>query len=232
MMLYGKTPVMTKYLRCELCMPAFCAFLVFSSCFVGQAAGQDGPPLDWKSQYGVKVATSQEGDCSTKVKNGDIVYIRHRGIYADENEKMVQFDGDGGEPLRFVVGEKRIITGMEVGVIGQCAGETRWVEIPPRLAYDDPAKFGPRSWSRTRPKPVPDRTTVLYEITMHEVHRPGTLAYELGNFLAFLQGVGPWVLGAALLFGILYVMRSRSRRGGASKKAAGTASKAKDAKRK
>jgi hypothetical protein len=119
MMLYGKTPVMTKYLRRELCMPAFCAFLVFSSCFVGQAAGQDGPPLDWKSQYGVKVATSQEGDCSTKVKNGDIVYIRHRGIYADENEKMVQFDGDGGEPLRFVVGEKRIITGMEVGVIGQ-----------------------------------------------------------------------------------------------------------------
>jgi hypothetical protein len=119
MMLYGKTPVMTKYLRCELCMPAFCAFLVFSSCFVGQAVGQDGPPLDWKSQYGVKVATSQEGDCSTKVKNGDIVYIRHRGIYADENEKMVQFDGDGGEPLRFVVGEKRIITGMEVGVIGQ-----------------------------------------------------------------------------------------------------------------
>ncbi len=27
----------------------------------------------------------------------------------------------------------------------QCAGETRWFETPPRLAYDDPAKLGPRA---------------------------------------------------------------------------------------
>ncbi len=94
--------------------------LVLLSLLCSSISGQEAPSFDWKPQYGVRVATAQDGDCATKVRNGDIVFIRHRGVFVDpKTEKFIQFDGDGGEPLRFVVGEKRIITGMEVGVIGQ-----------------------------------------------------------------------------------------------------------------
>ena len=97
----------------------FAALIIFGVCFTGQATGQEGLALQWKSKYGVKIATTQEGDCMTKVQNGDIVYIRHRGFFVDENEGIIQFDHNGGEAFRFVVGEKHIMTGLGVGVIGQ-----------------------------------------------------------------------------------------------------------------
>ena len=92
---------------------------VLSSLDRAAAQEQEGAQLEWTAQYGVKIATKKPGDCSTRVKKGDIVYIRHHGIFIDQGGKMTQFDGDGGAPLRFVVGEKRIIAGMELGVIGQ-----------------------------------------------------------------------------------------------------------------
>ena len=120
MILYGMKPAMKMNLRREPLSPVvFAALIIFGFCFLGHAAGQDRPALNWKSKYGVKFVTTYEGDCTTKVQKGDIVYIRQRGFYADENEDVIEFDNDAGEPFRFVVGEKRIITGMEVGVIGQ-----------------------------------------------------------------------------------------------------------------
>ena len=38
-------------------------------------------------------------------------------------------------------------------MIGQCLGETRLINIPPRFAFDDPDLFGDRT-------PVPRATTV------------------------------------------------------------------------
>ena len=117
----AKIPVTRTYLSRDLSRTLLSGLVLLSLlCSIDRAYGQGAPNLDWKPQYGVRVATTQDGDCATRVRNGDIVFIRHRGIFADPtSEKMIQFDGDGGEPLRFVVGEKRIITGMEVGVIGQ-----------------------------------------------------------------------------------------------------------------
>jgi hypothetical protein len=116
-------------LKKSISLPIACLVLFVMQQFMC-AAAQETTDILWKSQLGVRIATTQPGDCSTKVKNGDIVYIRHRGIYGNEPEKMVQFDGDGGQPLRFVVGERRIITGMEVGVVGQVRLVTNKLVIP------------------------------------------------------------------------------------------------------
>jgi hypothetical protein len=117
--LSAKTPAMRTYLIRDFSRTLLSG-LVLLSLLCSSISGQEAPSFDWKPQYGVRVATAQDGDCATKVRNGDIVFIRHRGVFVDpKSEKFIQFDGDGGEPLRFVVGEKRIITGMEVGVIGQ-----------------------------------------------------------------------------------------------------------------
>ena len=48
---------------------------------------------------------------------------------------------------------------------GQCLKETRLIRMPPHFAYDDPNL----RFSSDR-KPVPARSTVLYQITIREWH--------------------------------------------------------------
>jgi FKBP-type peptidyl-prolyl cis-trans isomerase len=51
---------------------------------------------------------------------------------------------------------------MEEGVLGTCLNETIRLTIPPHLAFDD----GRKQFSR---KPVPDKATVVYDITVVDV---------------------------------------------------------------
>ena len=55
---------------------------------------------------------------------------------------------------------------MEEGVLGTCLNETIRLIIPPHLAFDD----GRKQFSR---KPVPEKATVVYVITVVDVGAGG-----------------------------------------------------------
>lgn len=58
--------------------------------------------------------------------------------------------------------------------IYRCQGEIREVDIPARLAYDDPAKT-------FKNKPVPDGADVMYRIELVLLERPGTLRFAFNR---------------------------------------------------
>jgi hypothetical protein len=106
-------------------------------------------------------------ECTPKaaVAMGDFVGIEHTGFDEDGNK----VDGNiNGEPLMVHVGAGQILAGMEQALVGMCRGEQVSATIPPHLAYDDPSKQFQR-------KPVPDGTTVRYEIKVVSIAAGGPL---------------------------------------------------------
>ena len=68
----------------------------------------------------------------SKVKNGDTVKIHYTGKLKDGE----LFDNSRDrEPLKFIVGKREVISGLENSVIGMEAGGTKTIEIPPEEAY-------------------------------------------------------------------------------------------------
>lgn len=66
------------------------------------------------------------------VKQGDTIRIHYTGKLEDGT---VFDSSEGGKPLEFTVGEGELIQGLEQGVIGMTAGESRVIAIPAELAY-------------------------------------------------------------------------------------------------
>lgn len=134
-------------------------------------------------ENGLAYITKTAGECESYiVQAGDEVYITHAGF----TEQGRQFDGNvqdelfkgrvhsnlemqwlpqkaDGEGSPVVIGQRRVIQGMEQGMLGQCLKETRLIRMPPHFAYDDPNL----RFSSDR-KPVPSGSTVLYQITIRK----------------------------------------------------------------
>ncbi len=162
---------------------------------------------------GLQYYVKREGDCASyRVQNGDTVSITHAG-FVTEGGVVRQFDGNVEDELfKVTIGEGRLIFGMEHGMIGQCLEETRVVKMPARLAFDDPNK-------RFSNPPVPRGTTVNYQITIHEVLRPGTLQYYWVALVK--QGGVPGLFFLLLLLLALYCMydaHAKKQRRGKKKK--------------
>jgi peptidylprolyl isomerase len=67
-------------------------------------------------------------------KSGDTVEVHYTGKLDDGT---VFDSSEGRQPLVFKVGDKKIITGFEEGVIGMETGESKSISIPPEEAYGD-----------------------------------------------------------------------------------------------
>jgi FKBP-type peptidyl-prolyl cis-trans isomerase 2 len=67
-------------------------------------------------------------------KPGDTVEVHYTGKLDDGT---VFDSSEGNAPLVFKIGERKIITGFEDGVVGMKAGESKSVSIPPDQAYGD-----------------------------------------------------------------------------------------------
>lgn len=73
------------------------------------------------------------------VKKGDTIKVHYTGKLEDGT---VFDSSQGGAPLEFKVGGGDIIAGLDEGVVGMNAGETRTITIPMEKAY------GPRQDER------------------------------------------------------------------------------------
>ncbi|AUQ51150.1 peptidyl-prolyl cis-trans isomerase, FKBP-type [Phaeobacter inhibens] len=68
----------------------------------------------------------------TEVKSGDTVRIHYTGKLTDGS---VFDSSEGREPLEFTVGSGQVIEGMDAGLVGMTAGETKTLDIPADQAY-------------------------------------------------------------------------------------------------
>lgn len=62
---------------------------------------------------------------------GDTVRVDIEG-YLPKGDKVLSEQG-----LVFVLGSRRVIAGLEYGVVGMSVGGTREIRVPPHLAYGD-----------------------------------------------------------------------------------------------
>jgi FKBP-type peptidyl-prolyl cis-trans isomerase 2 len=67
-----------------------------------------------------------------KAKEGDTVVVHYTGKLADG---CIFDTSRNADPLRFTMGEGRMIPGFEEAIIGMSPGESKTVEMPPEKAY-------------------------------------------------------------------------------------------------
>lgn len=91
-----------------------------------------------------------------EVEEGDVVVVNYVGKLQNGQE----FDNSikRGEPFTFKVGQGKVISGWETGVIGMRAGGQRVLVIPPEMAYGD-----------KRVGPIPPNSTLLFVIELLEI---------------------------------------------------------------
>lgn len=127
------------------------------------------------SQQLGRTVTKSEKDCTEAVKeyigaqDGDDVTINYTGWLRDTSsagrswKKGKQFDSsEGGEPIKFKVGEGRVIKGWDDGLIGTCEGESLRLEIPSELAYGDQEVEGGL---------IPANSDLIFELTLEKVNK-------------------------------------------------------------
>ncbi len=69
-----------------------------------------------------------------KAKAGDRVKVHYTGSFEDGDI----FDSSmNGQPLEFTIGEGKIISGFENGVIGMSIGEKKTLKLEPKDAYGE-----------------------------------------------------------------------------------------------
>lgn len=122
-------------------------------------APEPGPPPGGQpAELEIRILRSGEGAVA---RTGDVVQVHYTGWLYDEREpgrKGAEFDSSRprGEPLRFALGQGRVIRGWDDGVAGMRVGEVRELAIPADLAY------GRRGAGRT----IPPHQPLLFEVEL------------------------------------------------------------------
>ncbi|WP_432798436.1 FKBP-type peptidyl-prolyl cis-trans isomerase [Poriferisphaera sp. WC338] len=89
---------------------------------------------------------------------GDEVVVEFLARIQGKDEVILSWK-DLGEPLRFRIGEHKVITGLELGVTGMTVGESRRLTVPPYLAY------GSRGFGNL----IPGDATLVYDVTLRAI---------------------------------------------------------------
>jgi len=132
--------------------------------------------LDLASSQSLRrTVTQSSSSCTDAVKDyigaqdGDEVEINYTGWLRDTSvsggtwRKGKQFDSsEGGQPIKFVLGEGRVIKGWEEGLVGTCEGESLKLEIPSNLAYGDREVGGGL---------IPKNSDLIFELTLEKIKK-------------------------------------------------------------
>ncbi len=84
------------------------------------------------ANFNTTIVDLQEGT-GAEAKVGDRVSVHYTGTLMDG--KKFDSSHDRGTPFGFTLGQRRVITGWEVGVLGMKEGGKRELTIPPEEAY-------------------------------------------------------------------------------------------------
>ncbi|MFO0816048.1 MAG: FKBP-type peptidyl-prolyl cis-trans isomerase [Gemmatales bacterium] len=122
------------------------------------AKGIDVPASEQKevtTDSGLKYIDQRVGD-GDKVKVGSIVMVTYTGKFTSGET----FDTNVGRaPMSVTIGQKQVIKGWELGLLGMKAGGKRVLKIPHPLAYGE-AGFPPK---------IPSKADLVFDIEVLKV---------------------------------------------------------------
>lgn len=107
---------------------------------------------DFSSLYQV----IKSGNGEIEIKNGQIAVVHYIGTLEEDGS---EFDSSRkrGEPFKFPLGEKVVIAGWDMGVLGMKVGEVRKLTIPAKYGYGE---FGvPQAG-------IPGGATLVFEVEL------------------------------------------------------------------
>ena len=91
--------------------------------------------------------------------NGDLLAVHYVGWLYDparlDNKGGVFDTSRSGAPFVFTLGNREVIDGWDLGMVGMSVGSTRRLIIPPNLAYGS-----------SRAGPIPPYSTLIFEIEL------------------------------------------------------------------
>ncbi|MGE0736192.1 MAG: FKBP-type peptidyl-prolyl cis-trans isomerase [Alphaproteobacteria bacterium] len=67
-----------------------------------------------------------------------------------------------GQPARFVIGQRRIVAGLEYGIVGMRVGGARRITVPPHLGYRE----------KGLADIVPPNAIMIFDVELLEAHAP------------------------------------------------------------
>ncbi len=105
-----------------------------------------------KLPSGLYILDVKEGT-GLAIQPGQVAQVHYTGWLVNGK----QFDSSvGGEPLEFVIGQRRVIDGWEEGVAGMKVGGKRRLVIPPELGYG----------SAGAPPVIPANATLVFDVEL------------------------------------------------------------------
>jgi FKBP-type peptidyl-prolyl cis-trans isomerase len=94
----------------------------------------------------------------TEATSGRTAVVHYTGWLMDG--KKFDSSKDRGQPFSFPLGQRKVISGWDEGVVGMKVGGKRELVIPPELGY------GPRG---TPGGPIPPNATLKFEVELLDV---------------------------------------------------------------
>ena len=135
------------------------------------------------------ISTFKPEYCSETADNGDMVAVHYVGKL--ENGQI--FDASKEEPIKFQLGEGRVIKGWDKGISGMCVGEKRKLVIPSDLAYGANGVKGV----------IPPHATLIFETELAGLEKGSNNGpFNVGKFLNF-------AIWPAMVVGVLVILYKR-----------------------
>ncbi len=90
-----------------------------------------------KRPSGLSYHIEKDGTGKTSPRPGQVVEVHYTGWLDDAGKEGTKFDSsvDRGRPFSFVAGAGQVIKGWDETVLEMREGETRYIILPPDLAY-------------------------------------------------------------------------------------------------
>ena len=104
----------------------------------------------------IETLTPGTGD---EAKSGDTLSVHYTGTLTDG--KKFDSSRDRSEPFDVTLGQRRVIAGWEMGLVGMKVGEKRRLTIPPDLGYGAKGAGGV----------IPPNATLIFEVELLAIRR-------------------------------------------------------------
>nr|XP_009859535.1 peptidyl-prolyl cis-trans isomerase FKBP9 [Ciona intestinalis] len=112
-----------------------------------------------KDEPQIKIVVEVEG-CERKLESSDFVRYHYNGSFADGS--LFDSSYQRNKTYDTYVGFKRVIPGMELGLVGSCMGERRVIKLPPHLGYGEPGIEGR----------IPGSAVLIFSVHIVDFHNP------------------------------------------------------------
>lgn len=104
--------------------------------------------------------THEVPDCKRKLVDGDFIRYHYNGSFVDGTVFDTSYQRN--TTYNTYVGMRRLIPGVDGGLLGVCVGERRRIVVPPHLGYGEPGVEGV----------IPPSAVLIFDVHVIDFHNP------------------------------------------------------------